>query len=126
QNTHLVSDQLTKMCQKPTEAFQKLGDNVKHLAPEEMFVPSTEFLQKADDFTVVELAQQNFFTPHFAVDLYFNPQPSFNIQFELLIENLNENTENGFTNYLYCSSESQSNRFEEMLSRLKDQNKSIQ
>src|SRR5690606_41737110 len=89
-----------------------------------MFLPTVEFLQKVDDFTLVELAQQNFFTPHFSVDFYFNPQPSFNKQFDLLIENHNENTENGFTNYLYCSSESQSNRFEEIFSSLKDQIKS--
>ncbi len=62
QNTHLVSDQLTKMFQKATEAFDKLNKDVQHLAPEQMFLPSAEFLQKADDFTVVELAQQNFFT----------------------------------------------------------------
>src|SRR5690606_19270660 len=65
QNTHLVSDQLTKMFQKATEAFDKLNKDVQHLAPEQMFLLSAEFLQKADDFTVVELAQQNFFTPHF-------------------------------------------------------------
>src|SRR5690554_7604355 len=41
------------------------------------------------------------------------------------MDNLNENTENGYTNYLYCSSESQANRFEEIFSSLKDQNKEI-
>ncbi|MEG1021148.1 MAG: transcription-repair coupling factor [Myroides sp.] len=126
QNTVLIKEQLTKMFQKATEAFDKLNKDVQHLAPDQMFLPSAEFLQKADDFTVVELAQQNFFTPNFSVEFHFNPQPSFNKQFDLLIENLNQNTENGFTNYLYCSSESQSKRFEEIFSSLKDQNKSIQ
>src|SRR5690554_1109117 len=77
-NTLLVKDQLTKMYQKATETFKKLVENVKHLSPDEMFVPSTEFLLKINDFTVVELAQQNFFTPHFSVDFYIKPQPSFN------------------------------------------------
>src|SRR5690606_22990133 len=108
QNTTLVKEQLAKMFQKATETFDKLSDDVKHLSPEQMFLPTVEFLQKADDFTVVELAQQNFFTPDFSLEFYFNPQPSFNKQFDLLIENLNENTANGYTNYLYCSSEAQS------------------
>src|SRR5690606_35451813 len=55
QNTLLVKEQLTKMLQKATESFDKLSKDVLHLAPEQMFLQSAEFLQKADDFTVVEL-----------------------------------------------------------------------
>jgi len=38
------------------------------------------------------------------------PQPSFNKQFDLLIDNLNTNTQiKGYTNYIFCSSEQQAN-----------------
>ncbi|HLV52351.1 MAG TPA: transcription-repair coupling factor [Flavobacterium sp.] len=125
QNTLTTSEQLTKMFAKAEEAFQKLSSDVKHLSPQQMFLTAELFSKKANDFTVVELAQNPQFETDYSLDFFIKPQPSFNKQFDLLIENLNENTENGFTNYLYCSSESQANRFEEIFSSLKDQNKEI-
>src|SRR5690554_441357 len=125
QNSLATSEQLTKMFAKAEEAFQKLSSDVKHLSPEQMFLTAELFSKKANDFTVVELAQNTQFETDYSLDFFIKPQPSFNKQFDLLIENLNENTENGFTNYLYCSSESQANRFEEIFSSLKDQNKEI-
>jgi len=125
QNTKAIGDQLTKTFTKATEAFEKLTADVKHLTPDQMFLSAPVFLSKADDFTVVELAPDPYFEPDQALEFYFKPQPSFNKQFDLLIENLNENSENGYTNYLYCSSEAQSKRFEEIFSSLKDQHKSI-
>lgn len=125
QNTQATTEQLTKMFGKAEEAFEKLSSDVKHLLPEQMFLSAREFLAKANDFTVVELAQNKQFESDYSLDFFIKPQPSFNKQFDLLMDNLNENTENGYTNYLYCSSESQANRFEEIFSSLKDQNKEI-
>ena len=42
------------------------------------------------------------------------PQPSFNKQFHLLIENLNEYHKAGFTNYIFCANEQQANRFHDI------------
>ena len=49
-------------------------------------------------------------------DINFNtqPQPSFNKQFNLLIDNLNTNTEKGFKNYIFCSSQQQEQRFHDI------------
>src|SRR5690554_7927098 len=88
---------------KAEEAFEKLSSDVKHLLPEQMFLSAREFLAKANDFTVVELAQNKQFESDYSLDFFIKPQPSFNKQFDLLMDNLNENTENGYTNYLYCS-----------------------
>lgn len=125
QNTNAIGDQLTKTFTKATEAFAKLTADVKHLAPDQMFLSASGFLSKAADFTVVELSQDAYFKPDQILEFYFKPQPSFNKQFDLLIENLNENTENGYTNFLYCSSDAQAKRFEEIFSSLKDQHKNI-
>ena len=43
-----------------------------------------------------------------------SPQPSFNKQFNLLIENLNTNYDKGFTNYIACVSEQQAKRFHDI------------
>ena len=49
-------------------------------------------------------------------EIIFNttPQPAFNKQFNLLIEDLNTNYENGYTNYIACVSEQQAKRFHDI------------
>ena len=42
------------------------------------------------------------------------PQPSFNKQFDLLIENLNQNHNNGYVNYIACVSDQQAKRFHDI------------
>src|SRR5690606_19632470 len=42
------------------------------------------------------------------------PQPSFNKQFDLLIDDLNSNHNKGFTNYIACVSEQQAKRFHDI------------
>lgn len=125
QNTLNICDQLSKMFIKAEEAFQKLNNEIRRLEPQQMFLGSKEFLSKADDFTVVELAANNQFQPDYTLEFNLRPQPSFNKQFDLLINDLNENTENGYTNYLYCSSETQANRFREIFSNLEEQNQKV-
>ncbi len=124
-NTLNICDQLSKMFIKAEEAFQKLNNEIRRLEPQQMFLGSKEFLSKADDFTVVELAANNQFQPDYTLEFNLRPQPSFNKQFDLLINDLNENTENGYTNYLYCSSETQANRFREIFSNLEEQNQKV-
>ena len=47
------------------------------------------------------------------------PQPSFNKQFDLLIEDLNQNTDKGYINYIFCASEQQAKRFEDIFADAK-------
>ncbi len=42
------------------------------------------------------------------------PQPAFNKQFNLLIDNLNANHDKGYTNYIACVSEQQAKRFHDI------------
>jgi len=45
-------------------------------------------------------------------------QPAFNKQFDLLIETLNENSEDGISNYLFCDNENQAKRFHDIFDDL--------
>ncbi len=65
------------------------------------------------DYTLVEFGS----SPVFATDqIVFNtkPQPSFNKQFNLLIEDLNTNHEKGYNNYIACVSDQQAKRFQDI------------
>ncbi|RZJ24471.1 MAG: DEAD/DEAH box helicase, partial [Flavobacterium sp.] len=49
------------------------------------------------------------------------PQPSFNKQFDLLLNNLSENRSNGIRNYLFSSNETQAKRFHDIFESLDEQ-----
>ncbi len=111
QNTDLIVAQLDKLYAKAIEAFDKLSKEVQHAQPEELFINHQSFLKKALDFTVVEIGSGNTFTIDKTIVFYMQPQPSFNKQFDLLLNKLSENHFNGIKNYLLCANESQANRF---------------
>jgi transcription-repair coupling factor (superfamily II helicase) len=121
QNTdHLVS-QLDKLFEKAVEAFDKLSKDIKHATPEELFVNQKQFIRKALDFAVVELAKTPLFKVSNTVEFHTQPQPWFNKQFDLLLQNLKENQFNGYQNYLFCSNENQAKRFDEIFQDLDDE-----
>ncbi len=131
QNTELLLSKLEKLFVKSEEIFNTLNATVKHVSPENLFLNQKEFLKKALDFSVVELsstrAEANGRSkPTFkitkAFDFHIQPQPSFNKQFDLLLNNLSENHFNGYKNYLFCSNDAQAKRFHDIFETLDEVN----
>ncbi|RYJ43791.1 Transcription-repair coupling factor [Flavobacterium beibuense] len=122
QNTEGLLSQLDSLFTKAGEAFEKLSKDIKHASPEELFLNQQSFVKRALDFTVVELASKPIFKTQKSFEFYIQPQPSFNKQFDLLLNNLNDNHNNGFKNYLFCSNESQAKRFHDIFESLDDAN----
>ncbi|WP_432279862.1 transcription-repair coupling factor [Pricia mediterranea] len=139
-NLEYINDRLDDFYEKAVTAFGKLSKNIKHAEPEELFTDSENFRKQLDAFQVMTTAaaptpgaeKENFQpspavantvgTPVSstsvplatgAVEIIFNtkPQPSFNKKFDLLIENLNDHKAQGYTNYIFCASETQAKRF---------------
>ncbi|AXG73873.1 transcription-repair coupling factor [Flavobacterium arcticum] len=122
QNTEAMLSQLDVLYSKAVEAFGKLSEDIKHAAPEELFLNQASFLKKALDFTVVDLATKPVFKIDKAFEFHIQPQPSFNKQFDLLLNNLNENQANGFKNYIFCSNEAQAARFHDIFESIDEEN----
>lgn len=120
QNTEVSQQQIKKMFVKAAEVYDNLEGTIQHLTPNQMFLDSSNFLKHLEKFTLVELSNNNLFKFSYELDFHFKPQPAFNKQFDLLVDNLNENTANGLKNYIYCSSEAQANRFKEIFTSLKE------
>ncbi|MBC7494140.1 MAG: transcription-repair coupling factor [Flavobacterium sp.] len=114
QNTELLCAQLDRYFAKAYEEFGKLSKEIKHLKPEELFINQEQFLKKANHLTVVELGNIPVFKSDSIVEFDIKPQPSFNKQFDLLLNNLNENYHNGYKNFLFCSNQNQASRFTEI------------
>jgi transcription-repair coupling factor (superfamily II helicase) len=122
QNTELLGQQLDKLFDKANEAFEKLSKDIQHAPPEDLFLNQKQFLKRALDFSVIELHANAVFKTDKKVEFHIQPQPSFNKQFDLLLNNLGENHFNGYKNYLCCSNENQASRFHDIFEDIDAEN----
>ena len=122
QNTEGFLSQLDKQFGKAEEAFDKLSKEIKHATPEQLFLNQEQFIKRALDFSVVELASKAIFKTIKKFEFHIQPQPSFNKQFDLLLNNLNDNHFNGYKNYLFCSNDNQAKRFHDIFETLDEAN----
>src|SRR5690606_2557009 len=112
-NADLMFSRIDDFYGKASEAFQKLSKELKHATPEELFCNSELLKRQLLEFSLVEFGTSSVFSSE---TFTFNtaPQPSFNKQFDLLIDDLNSNHNKGFTNYIACVSEQQAKRFHDI------------
>ncbi|MBP7397745.1 MAG: transcription-repair coupling factor, partial [Flavobacterium sp.] len=122
QNTELLLADLDKQFGKAEEAFAKLSQEIKRATPEQLFLNQASFIKRALDFSVVEWGSKAIFKTSKTFPFHFQPQPSFNKQFDLLLNNLNENHFNGYKNYLFCSNDGQVKRFHDIFESLDEAN----
>ncbi|WP_298762384.1 transcription-repair coupling factor [uncultured Polaribacter sp.] len=125
-NLDVLKGNLDKFFTKAETAFNDLSKEIKHAKPSELFCDGAFIINQLKAFTLV-----NFDAKHHselisdAKELVLNqvedtikfntiPQPSFNKQFNLLIDNLEEYHKGGFTNYIFCANEQQAKRFQDI------------
>ena len=119
----LLFDRLDKLFEKAGTAFAEIKSELKLAAPAELFCDGNYIKKQLEDFSVVEIsnsghskqiseAHQKILKPiQHNISFHTSPQPAFNKNFDLLIKNLHENSENGIKNYLFCSNDKQAERF---------------
>ncbi|MEN9909392.1 MAG: hypothetical protein RLZZ540_2541 [Bacteroidota bacterium] len=122
QNTEDLLSQLDKQFARAEEAFEKLSKDIKHATPEQLFLDQKAFVKRALDFSIVEWSSKAIFRTTKKFEFHIQPQPSFNKQFDLLLNNLSENHFNGYKNYLFCSNEAQAKRFHDIFESLDEAN----
>ena len=118
-DTEPLLSRMDRLFEKSEEVFADLSQEIRRSSPEEIFCNGSLLEQQLEEFFVVEFtgsgSQQD--------QIVFNtrPQPSFNKNFDLLIEDLKENTRNGYVNHLFCVSEQQARRFHDIFQDLEEQ-----
>jgi len=122
ENTDFLVSKLGKLFGKADEIFNALESTIKHVEPQKIFLNESEFLKKVLDFQIVELSSKPLFKITKAFDFHIQPQPSFNKQFDLLLNNLSDNHFNGYKNYLFCSNDAQAKRFDDIFETLDEAN----
>ncbi len=127
-NSALLFGRLDKLYEKAKIAFAETEGELKLAQPNELFCDGTLIKEQLIDYNLVEIGNVrhselaseshhkilNQVQDDKSIIFQTSPQPSFNKQFDLLIENLNENTENGIDNYLFCANEKQAERFHDI------------
>jgi transcription-repair coupling factor (superfamily II helicase) len=96
-----AKEKIADAFEKATFIFESFTSGIMHSQPHEMFIDGDGFMSKIRSFSNVEFRRHHFVdetTASFAFD--FSPQPSFNKNFDLLIRNLMEKTNQGYANLL--------------------------
>ena len=117
-NTDLGAIQLDNLFAKAQQAFQNIKGELKQMNPEELFCKGDLITKQLEDFSLVKIAPGKGGNIQNTITFSTSPQPSFNKQFDLLLENLHQNTDQGFTNYLFCDNENQAKRFHDIFDDL--------
>ena len=109
--------QLDKLYQKASESYKDIKGEIKHLTPKELFINSDVFSSVIQDFQIVSFGMQN---EDNSKEIKFESsfQPSFNKQFDLIIEHFNQKTEEGYENIILCSTIKQEERFQNIFEKI--------
>ncbi|SHG89248.1 transcription-repair coupling factor [Winogradskyella jejuensis] len=115
-NPSLLFSRIDSFYEKAVEAFHELSDDIKHTYPNELFCNSQLLKRQFLEYNLVEFGTSAMLSNQGSnvIEFHTKPQPSFNKQFNLLIDDLNDNHNEGITNYIACVSEQQAKRFHDI------------
>ncbi|CAM1358001.1 Transcription-repair-coupling factor [Tenacibaculum litopenaei] len=116
-NIGAVKGQLDTFFEKAENAFENLSKELNHAAPQALFCDGNQIAEELKNFTLTEITYRSELRAgHSEGDILFaiQPQPSFNKQFNLLIDDLVKNDQNGYKNYICCANEKQAQRFKDI------------
>ncbi|MGB2057486.1 MAG: transcription-repair coupling factor [Flavobacteriaceae bacterium] len=119
-NKELLIGKLDKLFSKAELAFSELSEALKHAKPIDLFCKGSFIQNQLSDFTVAHFETYTSGDKP-KIDFCTKAQPSFNKQFDLLINNLNGYHTKGFTNYIFCANEQQAQRFHDIFEDAKKQ-----
>jgi len=114
-----ISDIIDKEFFKAKKQFEELEGEVKHLEPELLFSDSEVFKASLEKHQIIEVTNSNpYFADAVSYQYSMSPQPPFHKKFELLVENLQQNSADGIQNFIIADQENQIKRikaiFEDM------------
>ncbi|MHC1707790.1 MAG: transcription-repair coupling factor [Bacteroidales bacterium] len=115
EDTGFLLDKIEKEYRTAENAFLSKTSEIKLTAPDSLYIESQGLLRKIQQHPVVEFGLHFFFKD--AIEYQFNitPQPPFHKNFELLLQNLEENTLRGYQNIILTNNEKQEERLKSIL-----------
>ena len=113
----LCKAQLDKLYLKAYNSFEELNGSIKHIKPEELFINAKTYSNNTEHFHKISFGGKEDKSTH-KIEFQTSFQPSFNKQFDLIIEHFNEMSQKGYTNLILCSSQKQEERFHNIFDKI--------
>ena len=110
---------------KTINSLKKLYANAKRInktkegqLPESLFINDIEIIDKIKNKNAILFESSIHIKKIKKIDIKQYPQPSFNKKFDFLINHLDNNTNKGFNNIIFCSNENQAKRFDDIFEEM--------
>ena len=112
---------------KTIDSLKKLYANAEKLykskkredySPENLFINDNEIIDKIKNKNAILFESSIYIKKLKKIHVKQYPQPSFNKKFNFLINHLNNNSNKGFKNIIFCSNENQAKRFHDIFQEM--------
>jgi transcription-repair coupling factor (superfamily II helicase) len=110
QNFQLSSEKIEKAFAQAEEAYSKLDGVIAQLPPSELYIDKDSFSRLTLSFSTIEYGSQVSFKANYTIQYNLSPQPSFNKNFNLLNENLQNLKRQGFEIVIFADTHKQIER----------------
>ena len=90
----------------------------ENYSPESLFINDNEIIDKIKNKNAILFESSIYIKKLKKIHVKQYPQPSFNKKFNFLINHLNNNSDKGFKNIIFCSNENQAKRFHDIFQEM--------
>jgi transcription-repair coupling factor (superfamily II helicase) len=112
-NTESSLAQFQAEMEKAEERFSRLSNNIAHEKPEALFTSKTDWLKQLENKRVIEFGSKRQFMGE-TEEFHCTPQPSFNKNFELLAEHLENLIKQGYKAHIVAGQSKQLERLDQI------------
>ena len=105
-----AKESIKKEFDKANKIYESLNQEIKKTLPSDLFINDNDFILNLENLKVIEMGTQSYFKDTTVINFELLPQPSFNKNFNLLIDDLAENQKNKFQNYIFSNQPKQIER----------------
>lgn len=86
--------------------------------PDELMITSSDFTDSLTKFSIIEFGKKSYFKEKEKIEYITKPQPSFNKEFNLLVDDMLDNLSKGYSTFICSDSLKQLNRLEQIFNEL--------
>ncbi|MDA7762971.1 transcription-repair coupling factor, partial [Crocinitomicaceae bacterium] len=105
-----AKESIKKEFDKANKIYESLNQEIKKTLPSDLFINDKDFILNLENLKVIEMGTQSYFKDTTVINFELLPQPSFNKNFNLLIDDLAENQKNKFQNFIFSNQPKQIER----------------
>jgi len=109
-NLKFSADRIDQELEKARSVYEEAVAEESGPSPLSVFISGNELLDQADDYNLIEFGRQFYMAPTRSLVYNLQPQSSFNKNFDLLIDKLEENTKDHLYNYIFSDNPKQIER----------------